>query len=346
MSDFDPRTTPWQIDESEFYEVDGRDAQLAFLLRYAVLAPSSHNTQPWSFAICDEGIAVRADYTRRLPLADPRDRELLMSVGAAIANLRVAAAHFGYETTVMYQARDEEDLPVATVTFRETCSPAPELARLFPAITARRTNRQPFEPRTIEDPALSALCDFMDEHGKTLHFIVTHDRERIAALIEEGDRTLMADPAFRTELARWIRPNVSSATDGICGDAFGIPGPISALGPWLMRQIDIGPAQARHDRALAQGAAGMIVVTAEDDRTSLIRAGESLERLLLMLTSLGISYSFLNQPVEVVALRGELWAMLRSPHPPQLLLRIGYAVRPVAKAMPRRSAESVVARTV
>ncbi|HVR38527.1 MAG TPA: hypothetical protein VMU84_05475, partial [Thermoanaerobaculia bacterium] len=52
MSDpFDPRIDPWLIDESDFYEIDDAKAQKEFLLRYAVLAPSGHNTQPWSFSL-------------------------------------------------------------------------------------------------------------------------------------------------------------------------------------------------------------------------------------------------------------------------------------------------------
>jgi len=74
------------------------------LLRYAVLAPSSHNTQPWQFRITPEGIEVLPDLSRRLPIADPLDRELWLSVGSTIANLRVAAAHFGFATTILYNA--------------------------------------------------------------------------------------------------------------------------------------------------------------------------------------------------------------------------------------------------
>ena len=85
----------------------------------------------------------------------------------------------------------------------------------------------------------------------------------------------------------------------------------------------------------------MVVITSDDDRVALIRAGESLERLLLLLTTLGIQYSFLNQPVEVAPLRKELWSMIRSSKPPQLLLRIGYTT-PVRRAMPRRPLASVV----
>ncbi|HEU4521587.1 MAG TPA: hypothetical protein VFT12_06270 [Thermoanaerobaculia bacterium] len=343
MSSFHPRITPWQIDESDFYEIEAREEQLRFLLRYAVLAPSGHNTQPWTFRIADGSVEVFADFTRRVPASDPADRELLMSIGAAIANLRIAAAHFGYETTVMYQPRSEESLPIASIAFRETCAPDKVLARLFPAITKRHTNRQPFEERTIDDTALSVVCDFIDEHNTTMAFVVPHDRSRVAQLVDAGDRILLSRDSYRDELASWIRPNESSATDGICADTFGIPGPLSALAPWMIRRLDSPDLHASRNRDLAENAAGLIVVSADDDATALLQAGETLEQLLLLLTTLEIQYSFLNQPVEVEELRKELWSMMRTPKPPQLMIRIGYG-RAVTKAMPRRPVESVVVK--
>jgi hypothetical protein len=91
---------------------------------------------------------------------------------------------------------------------------------------------------------------------------------------------------------------------------------------------------------LAENAAGLIVVTSDDDRTALMHAGETLERLLLVLTSLNVQYAFLNQPVQLPDLRHELWRIIRSPKPPQLLLRIGYAPK-VRLAMPRRPVPAV-----
>ena len=101
---FDPRVTPWQIDESEFASLIGVEDQIRFLLRYAVLAPSAHNTQPWLFKVVPDGVEVYPDVTRRLAVIDPDDRTLLMSIGAAITNLRVAAAHFVFESSVLYEA--------------------------------------------------------------------------------------------------------------------------------------------------------------------------------------------------------------------------------------------------
>jgi hypothetical protein len=230
MNEFDPRHTPWHIDESEFWEIDDPRAQREFLLRYAVLAPSGHNTQPWNFRITEAGIEVYADLTRRLPVADPNDRELLISIGAAIFNLRVAAAHFGFETTVLYGPVDNEEMAVALVVLRETCDTEEQLRRLFPAISRRRTSRSDFEHRAIEPDALDPVCEAV-ESSEDLHFILSKDRAHTAELVEQADRALMSNDSWREELARWVRPNESSDGDGLSADAFGIPGPLSALAP-------------------------------------------------------------------------------------------------------------------
>lgn len=329
----DPRRQPWRIDESEFFEIDDARAQKEFLLRYAVLAPSGHNTQPWTFRITDEGVEVKPDLARRLPVADPSDRELMISIGAAITNLRVAAAHFGFESTVLY---DEDG---AMIALRETCCPDERLSQLFPAITQRHTNRTEFEHRTLDPETLDRVCSVVEESELT-SFVSPTERARTAELVEEADRQLLADDEWRKELAEWVRPNEGTAVDGITGDAFGIPGPLSAFAPWLVRNFNLGDARGKHDRMLAENAAGLIVVTSDDDRAALIRAGEALEQLLLVLTSLGVQYAFLNQPVQVPELRRELWRVIRTPKPPQLLLRIGYAPK-VRVAMPRRPVAAV-----
>ena len=152
-------SNPWIIDEADFYELETHQEQMTFLLRYAILAPSGHNTQPWTFHITADGVEVTADYSRRMPVVDKGDRELLMSVGAAIANFRVAAAHFGFDTTVAYEPRTLESVPVATIRVCETCAPNDALATLFPAIRKRHTNRELYDGAPIDPATLQALCD-------------------------------------------------------------------------------------------------------------------------------------------------------------------------------------------
>ena len=74
--------------------------KLAYLLRYAIKAPSSHNSQPWRFRLVDDSVELFADRSRALPVVDPDDRELLMSCGAALFTFRVAIRHHAFEDEV------------------------------------------------------------------------------------------------------------------------------------------------------------------------------------------------------------------------------------------------------
>ena len=342
IESFNPRFTPWHIDDSEFYELESFDDQMRFLLQYAVLAPSGHNTQPWAFQVTSDGVEVFADYSKRLPVIDPHDRELLMSVGTAITNFRVAAAHFGYETTVRHEERPEESLSVATVAVRETSCPDAGLSHLFSAICQRHTNRQPFERRTIDPETLSTILDVMDEYPNFLHLVIPREKLRAIDLIAAGDRKQMAREAFRGELADWICTD-DRASQGIPASSLGIPALVSPSASWAIRRFDLGAITAPRSRTLAVTAQLLIVLASDTDRVSLICAGELLERLLLTLTLAGLDYSFLNQPIEVVDLREQLQSLVGSDSPPQLLIRIGHAAA-AADATPRRPVEAVLVK--
>ena len=337
---FRPRRTPWQIDEDEFYELETRKEQIDFLLRYAVLAPSTHNTQPWMFHVTDDGIEVYADYSRRLPFADPADRELLMSVGAAITNFRVAAAWFGFETTTLYETRPEDSLPVALIAIRETCAADEDLRRLVPAIRKRHTVRSAFTTEPLPPDATSAMCDLVERYPETLRLLRQSDRAWIADIVADGEQQLMAREPWRNELADWLRAPDGEAADGICTDSFGIRAPFAAT-EWVIRNMDLGQVQAKRDRERVEGASALVLVTADEDRTSLVNAGEILERLLLTITQQGLQYSFLNQPIQAGSLRTKLQATTLTSRPPQLLLCVGIAEQRTQPA-PRRPVEAVV----
>src|ERR1044071_5740294 len=125
MIKYDFIVNPWQINEQNFPH--NRDAahQLAFLLRYAILAPSSHNTQPWKFAVSRDEIAIFVNKDRWLRIADPDQRELYASVGCALENLLIAAEHFGYGCQLTYFPEMLNQGLVATVEFLPARTPSP-----------------------------------------------------------------------------------------------------------------------------------------------------------------------------------------------------------------------------
>jgi hypothetical protein len=348
QTEFDPLKTPYEVDERQFPRIGTLDEQYRFLLRYAVLAPSSHNTQPWKFGITENGIAVYADYARRLPIADPGNRELLMGVGAAVMNLRVAAAHFGLGCHVSYNHSGGSEQPIV---FLNLFPPLPDkstdpmLASLFPSITRRHTNRNPFLVTRLPEFALERLRSIAANRQSSI-FLCTDGtiNQRIADLVAAAERIQQSDPTFRNESAEWVRPNQTQRHDGVPGAAFGIKGATSLLAPWAMKVFDLGRLRAAADRNLCAQAPGLMVIYSEDSVPHWLDTGELLESLLLTIIHDGLQYSFFNMLIEVPDLRTELRRLLGLSAWPQLLLRIGFCLTEPSPT-PRRSIDEVVIQT-
>ena len=119
--------------------------QLAYLLRYAVRAPSSHNTQPWRFRLFDDAVELYADRTRALPVVDHDDRELVISCGASLLTLRTAIRHYGFEDDVQLLPDEREPDLLARIRLGAPRPPKFEEKHLFWAIAKRHTNRHSFD---------------------------------------------------------------------------------------------------------------------------------------------------------------------------------------------------------
>ncbi|MBI2120581.1 MAG: hypothetical protein HYT94_03085 [Parcubacteria group bacterium] len=61
---------PWNIDFLSFDTKKNEIDKLKFLIRFAVLAPSSHNSQPWSFSVGQNEIVIQPDMSRALHESD------------------------------------------------------------------------------------------------------------------------------------------------------------------------------------------------------------------------------------------------------------------------------------
>lgn len=93
------------------------------LVRYATLAPSSHNTQCWKFALDGDGhaITILPDWSRRCPAVDPDDHHIFVSLGCATENLVQAALAHGLKAEVSFDAtRDAVRVALAPVPSQAT----------------------------------------------------------------------------------------------------------------------------------------------------------------------------------------------------------------------------------
>jgi nitroreductase len=304
------------------------------VVAHAVLAPSSHNTQPWSFRIEEGTLELYADRSRSLRVNDPEDRELTISCGAALLTARVAAAHLGASLDVaLLPDGDDADL-LARAT---PCGvPGPD-ARLFPAVAERRTYRGAFADAVVSPEGMGALAQAAATEGAGLRFLDGRRRAAFRALVEEGDRRQFADAAWRAELATWIRPRRR-------GDGLALS-PAAAATRFVVRHRDLGERVARRDSALADRADLVALLSTQGDGVAdWLTAGQALQRVLLTATLAGLQASFLNQPLQVPELRCAAGDLLDAGGYAQIALRLGVPVRRL-RSTPRRPVAAVLRPT-
>jgi hypothetical protein len=321
-----PQNTAWSVDEHQLAPNAGIEEKLRFALRYAVLAPSNHNAQPWHFIVDGDSVTLCADRLRALPVVDPFDRELIISCGAALFNLRVALSRFGlaYAITLFPSPVDVDVLAHLRILRDGRCDAS--LAPLFDAMSRRVTTREAFGDEPIPVELQSRLEEAGAAEGADI--VCTGNavlRERLATLVAEADHAQFEDPRFRRELASWIHPK--RGLDGMPALSSGMRVLLDLAVPLagsVIRTFDLGGGMAAAHHTLVTGSPLLLcIATGADDAAAWLAAGQALERVLLTAADAGITASYLNQPIEVASLRDTLRGALNLDGMPQLLLRIG-----------------------
>lgn len=334
---------PWSIDAADYPRDAPPAARWRFLVGYAILAPSGHNTQPWIFRIDGDRLEVRADRTRCLPVVDPHDRALAISCGAAIACLEAALRGLGHAGEIaLLPDADDPDL-FARIGFGPPHASDAEDAKRLAAIGLRRTTRRAFADEQLPEGLAERMRALAEARGVALAIIADAAQKRtVAALVAEGDRAQFADPSFRRELAAWVHPRRTG--DGLSGVAFGMPDVLSPVGGLVIRTFDMGDGIGAKDEAIAAGSPALLAFsTPADTPENWLAAGAAHLDVLLEVAAAGLTGAYLNQPVEVDALRPRLAEAIGEGGLPQLLMRIGRgpAIEPAA----RRPVEAVIEET-
>jgi hypothetical protein len=309
---------------------------------YAVLAPSGYNRQPWWFRVAGGCVELHADRARCLPVIDPDARELTIACGCALFNLRVAARHFGYEPLVTLLPDPGQPDLLATLCLGARRTPTHQENLVFAAITKRRTNRQAFEPRKIDPTIVDRLVEAAVEEGAWLVPLTRRgERHAMAECIARGDRLQFADKRFRREVAAWVHSGRSQSHDGMPAYAQGFREVMTLAGSMPIRTFDLGRGVAAADLELAEHSPLLGVLgTAEDTPEHWLAAGQALQHTLLLACGSAISASFLNQPIEIEALRARVLSLVKRTGYPQVVFRMGYGPEP--PLMPRRGVGEVL----
>ncbi|MGP4114312.1 Acg family FMN-binding oxidoreductase [Streptomyces sp. 4N509B] len=307
------------------------------LLSSAVAAPSIHNTQPWRFQVdtAARTVLLRAATERLLPEADPTGRALHVSAGAALLNLRVAAAHLGWRAEVrLLPAPGEPDLLAAVHLTDAADGPEPEpgsRTRLYDAVWRRHSSRFPFSNRQLPRRVVDGLVEAARREDAALAFPDRDETTRLLRLTAEAEQRNADDAARMEESRGWVR---EGAPYGLTSGAMG-PGDSA----WRVPMRDFGGTRPLLPTQVFERNPIIAVLTTDHDRRAdWLRAGQALERTLLVATAHSVRTSLLHQALEWPDLRAALRRPPDRAGHVQMLVRLGYG--PAGRPTPRRAARA------
>jgi nitroreductase len=307
------------------------------IARSAGMAPSHHNSQPWSLSVGADQVEVWVERARRPPVNDPDGRQALIGVGAAVYAIRLELAELGYAAEVDPFPSQGEPALAARVRVCGAQTLAALDHRLWQQLPRRRTVRSRMRS-DVDSTVRRALALHVAVEGCGLRWIEAgEERRALAALVALAEREQQQDPRVLGELAQWTSAELLAAGAGIPSYALGPVGAAGHAAEFPLRDFRGGERNSgvsvlrpEPDPAVA------VLVTEEDGPVDWLHAGQALMRLLLAATVEGLAASYLNQPLEERGLRAQVRSELSLPGPPQVVVRMGYPAGVWPPAPPRR----------
>lgn len=345
MKDF---LSGWKIDAGDFPSSGSIEQKILFCLRYAILAPSTYNSQPWHFRVDGEVIEFFADRRRGLPVVDADDRALMISCGSALRALELSLGHFGLEIEVseLPDPEDEDLVAVVKVVHDKGKSLlSQEDDAQFSKIIHRHGTRLVYEDKPVQDGHVGLMREAVEANGCWFHVCADHERAPILNLVSEADAIQCGNRSFRRELAGWVHPLRAQSRDGMPHYNMKLNEVMGDLTPSIVRRFEVGSGEKA--LAMQQMLSGTPVLAVLGspygaDKGRLL-FGRAFMELGLKAEQLGVSISSLNQVCEVPDIRLRLHDLIQCHGRAQAVLRIGYTREKIYT--PRRRLREFVSLT-
>ena len=315
-----------------------RQPTLVDVVELACLAPSVHNTQPWTWRISGSTLELYADPRRLLPATDPQGDQLVVSCGAALHHAQIAARGLGWEPQVTRLPGG----PDMDLLARIDLTPAPRTPSGLAALELlreRRTDRRHCTSWPVPDARLAQLADTAGRWGVIATPVTdSPQRWRVEDLIAEASKIQSNDPRTAREQAAWVDrgPEDGIPSDVVPDETQHDPSHMSRFGPGTLKDSD---------REFDRTDALIVLGSVTDDRAAWLRAGEALSALWLDATLAGLTVVPLSQPIEVPQTRRVLQHdVLVSLVKPHVLVRVGWPAmsRTTLPAVPHRPLDEVL----
>jgi nitroreductase len=295
--------------------------QLSAIVELACRAPSLHNSQPWRWRFDNGTLHLFADHSRIGRHTDATGREVILSCGAALDHLVVAAAGAGWRVAVERYPNPHDGDHVASIVFHRAESAGEHAHTLAEAISSRRTDRLAFaapEPWAEVELQLRTLLrgtatdlDVIDDDG----------RPTLADASRRSEEQRRGDASYRYELLWWT--GHSGTEGGVPSGA--LPSPDEASHVDIAREFPAYGSGDRRPQVDRDHSKILVLSTYDDNRDNTLRCGEALSRVLLECTAAGLATCTLTHMIELHASREIVRRLTGRRAEPQVIIRVGRA---------------------
>jgi hypothetical protein len=282
----------------------------------------------------------RCDRRRWVHSADRSGREAIISCGAVLDHLRVAMVAAGWQAHIERFPNPNNRDHLASLEFSPLEFVTDAQRKGTEAILQRRTDRLPLGRPTYWASFEPVLRSSVDESVAMLDVLSDDVRPQLVEASQLTEALRRDDASYHAELQWWTSP--FALYEGVPPDALASDSE--------QQRVDVArdfPSRSHLDRRVdvaVDWSKVLVLSTAEDTRTDVLRCGEALSTVLLECTMAGMATCTLTHLIELRDSRDIVRTLIGGRGEPQVLIRVGIAppMEDLPAATPRRPLDDVL----
>ena len=274
------------------------DEAKTYLLEMGILAPSADNCQCWLFSWEGSDLIIESDPQRTHFFYDINQESTLITIGAVMENIAIAAGDLGLETVPEPVSLSDNGEVSVRIKFKPAENTRDTLAEFIPV---RCINRKPYTKQGIDKKTIQEMNRiFQDSANIGMTWVQTQaDQKRLREIVYLSDRVLFEEKRLHQGLFKFIHMGDEPfPTDGMNLGVLELSWMQKKIFPlfsqWkyqeMMNKFMISRAMAFNSVTLLKKTPVYGVLTLNDRSSQgYVEAGRKMERFWITANSLGLA---------------------------------------------------------